>query len=430
MHAYAAEDPVFLAMNARGQQDTDGALGDFCVRCHAPMAVADGDTVDGLNLDQVAPEKKGVTCFFCHNATQVDGLHNNPLQLARDQTMRGGIADAVDPGVHGAQYSELHDGGHLDSAALCGACHDIVTPDYEVHLERTFLEWKGSLFSGGDGTQAQMTCAGCHMNGREGPAASASASAGADAPPTRRTHSHLWPAVDLALSDFPGVEMQRRAIACELASVVVMTMEIDPMGKIVLRLETNAGHGFPSGSSQDRRLWVELIGYDAAGEVVYSSGAVADDEVVGGTAPGDALGEGVTVDTWVLRDWMFDVDGAPTHDFWRAAPSTAHPRGYESLALPPPARRGEDHFREHVYSIYPLPERITARVRVRPVGLDVLDALIAEGYLAGEVRQRMPTLEVTQLQWQREDGFGLIRQGAAPELDCELDCLGDPGACD
>jgi hypothetical protein len=39
MHAYAAEDPVFLAMNARGQRETQGALGAFCVNCHAPLAV-------------------------------------------------------------------------------------------------------------------------------------------------------------------------------------------------------------------------------------------------------------------------------------------------------------------------------------------------------------------------------------------------------
>ena len=39
MHAYAAEDPVFLAMNQRGQRETNGELGDFCVQCHAPVAV-------------------------------------------------------------------------------------------------------------------------------------------------------------------------------------------------------------------------------------------------------------------------------------------------------------------------------------------------------------------------------------------------------
>jgi hypothetical protein len=46
MHAYAAKDPFFRAMNRRGQRETDGALGDFCVRCHAPVAVAMGATQD------------------------------------------------------------------------------------------------------------------------------------------------------------------------------------------------------------------------------------------------------------------------------------------------------------------------------------------------------------------------------------------------
>src|SRR5687768_1766164 len=46
MHAYAADDPVFLAMNKRGQRETEGALGDFCVGCHAPMAVREGETSD------------------------------------------------------------------------------------------------------------------------------------------------------------------------------------------------------------------------------------------------------------------------------------------------------------------------------------------------------------------------------------------------
>ena len=38
MHAYASEDPIFLAIEARGQAETQGALGDFCVQCHAPLA--------------------------------------------------------------------------------------------------------------------------------------------------------------------------------------------------------------------------------------------------------------------------------------------------------------------------------------------------------------------------------------------------------
>src|SRR5437762_12275346 len=71
MHAYASNDPVFLAMNKRGQRETNGALGKFCVNCHAPMAVREGKTTDGSNLEQLEPKYKGVTCFFCHSIDRI-----------------------------------------------------------------------------------------------------------------------------------------------------------------------------------------------------------------------------------------------------------------------------------------------------------------------------------------------------------------------
>ena len=44
-----------------------------------PVAVADGDTTDGLNMDEVPEHKKGVTCYFCHNMESIGGKENNPL---------------------------------------------------------------------------------------------------------------------------------------------------------------------------------------------------------------------------------------------------------------------------------------------------------------------------------------------------------------
>src|SRR5262245_50640383 len=96
MHAYSADDPVFRAMNRRGQEETQGALGDFCVRCHAPMALHEAATTDGLNLDDVPAELHGVTCYFCHDAVRVTDTHNAPIELADDTTLRGGIGDPVD----------------------------------------------------------------------------------------------------------------------------------------------------------------------------------------------------------------------------------------------------------------------------------------------------------------------------------------------
>src|SRR5258705_1322543 len=65
MHAYASNDPVFLAMNKRGQRETNGALGKFFVNCHAPMAVRDCATTDGLNSDQDPTNLKAGTDDYC-----------------------------------------------------------------------------------------------------------------------------------------------------------------------------------------------------------------------------------------------------------------------------------------------------------------------------------------------------------------------------
>ena len=82
MHAYAGGDPVFVAMNARGQRETNGELGSFCVQCHAPMALRLGLTEDGLNLDELPAYTRGVTCFFCHTAEAVEGEVRGAVGIA------------------------------------------------------------------------------------------------------------------------------------------------------------------------------------------------------------------------------------------------------------------------------------------------------------------------------------------------------------
>src|SRR5690606_34593771 len=109
MHAYASEDPVFVAMNRRGQRATGGELGPFCVRCHAPMAVALGATTDGLNLAELPRELRGVGCVACHQIEAVDQLHNGGLRWANDGVMRGGTHAPIATPAHGSERSELVD---------------------------------------------------------------------------------------------------------------------------------------------------------------------------------------------------------------------------------------------------------------------------------------------------------------------------------
>src|SRR5262249_47217403 len=157
MHAYASTDPIFRAMNARGQRETNGALGDFCVKCHAPMAVNENAVTNFADISSVPQKLQGITCYFCHNVTDVTDSHNNPLKLANDVTMRGGILDPLVYKGHTPEYSKFFDDNipraGLQSSNLCGSCHDIVVPMHfsgasaDVAVERTFQEWKGSIFA-------------------------------------------------------------------------------------------------------------------------------------------------------------------------------------------------------------------------------------------------------------------------------------------
>jgi hypothetical protein len=388
MHAYAADDPVFLAMNARAQREAN--LGDFCVKCHAPMAVREGLTTDGSNLPDLPRAVKGVTCYFCHSAESVTGTHNSPIELSSDGLMRAAIVDALPNSAHGSAYADLLDRKRLSSSDLCGSCHDIQN-QHGVKVERTFGEWKESAFSRAPGG---TTCGQCHMPESKELVPVASVS-GAKA---RRRHSHEFPAVDVALGEFPNQKQQRAAIQDLLDTSVQSALCVRGAGAnktlMVILDNVAAGHSFPSGVAHDRRAWVELVGYQA-GEPVYQSGVVP-----AGTSP-TQLGD---PDLWLLRDCGYDDDGQHVEMFWDA-------KGVESLLLPgqqtfdPSDRR---FYQTHVYRTYPRAgaalgvdlDRVELQLHLAPVGVDVVDSLIESGDLAPGIRERLTTFDVgARLVW-------------------------------
>jgi hypothetical protein len=390
MHAYAAEDPVFLAMTARGQRETKGALGTFCVNCHAPLAVRDGKTKDGLDLAALPASERGVTCYFCHSVAAVKGTHDAPMDLASDGALRAGIADPMATGAHASAYSTLHDRGHADSSSLCGSCHDIVTPN-GTHLERTYAEWQSTVFSHPKG---RLTCSECHMEGGLGLAAQV------DGAPTRRVHSHAFPGVDVALTaDFPGRDEQRKAVQRSLDATVQAALCVKAGSVVQVVLDNvGAGHLFPSGASQDRRAWVEVVAY-AGGARIYESGVVPA-ETSPLTKP-DA-------DLWLFRDCLLDAKGHEVHMFWEASK-------YDSNQLPAAVTTDPSDpafYATHVARAFPrptsatpelakAPDRVTMRVRVQPIGLEVLEGLVASGDLDASVVAAMPTFDLAgaTLEW-------------------------------
>jgi hypothetical protein len=326
MHAYASDDPVFVAMNKRGQRDTAGKLGDFCFKCHAPMAVELG-LIDPNNFDPAAlpPSARGITCYFCHNVSKVGELHNNGLVLANDQTMRGGAKNPVSTPAHRSKYDPLMD-STVNKSEMCGSCHDIVVPP-EIHggtepiaLERTFAEWQDTFFATETDPIFKNTCGSCHMRSRARDVI-------ADKPgldvPSRPNgfHDHRFPGVDLALTEFP----ERADQAIEVQKLMDQSLSIIgalprtgppppggicvlPNGDLTVRVDSiGTGHMWPSGATQDRRAWLEVRAFDAetGGTEMFSSGVVADD--VDPPPVGDAL-----LGFW---DETFRADNTQAHFF-------------------------------------------------------------------------------------------------------------------
>lgn len=392
MHAGASDDPVFRAMNARGQRETNGQLGSFCIKCHAPMALAEGATTDGLNLDSVPQKLKGVTCFFCHTidaAVSGDGGHNAAVTLSGDLVMRGEITDPVASTAHASMHGDLQDRSNNGSAAMCGACHDIQAPP-GAHIERTYAEWEGSVFSH---QPAGDTCSQCHMqqSATKGPVAQVTGTT----LPARYTYGHDFPGVDIALPGYSGAGADKDAILQFLQSTLQVALCVTQTNGIrVIVDNVAAGHFWPSGASQDRRAWAEVIA-TKGGKTIYQSGVVPD-----GTAVTSLTSD---PDLWLLRDCMFDGTGKQVDMFWQAAST-------EGNELPAPVTftpTDPDFYKTHIVQSFPralgsglsgMPDQVTVRIRLQPIGLDVLQDLVSSGDLKDQsVLQNMPTWDVVPL---------------------------------
>lgn len=405
MHAYASRDPVFVAMNARGQEETGGALGDFCVQCHAPMALREGLTKDGLNLASLPDAYQGVTCYFCHAVDAVEGTHNNPLRLSNDQVMRGPFRDPNPTSAHASSYSTHFDKDHADSAALCGACHDVAVHDAfapaDVSVERTFLEWQDTLFNA-PAHEGGLTCNGCHMP----ISPSRDRSAVGDDQPQRRSRRHDFEGVDVAIDDFPGKTRQRLLVQQFLDSSLLGEICVSRDGVVAVTLENaGAGHHWPSGASHDRIAWLDVRAYDQ-NSLVYRTTEPELTAKAYLNNPADAMADGgsgeepdATLGSILsLTDDVVDEAGNEAHFFWEVF------RVNGSTTLPGVVTRDPQHPEFHrerrtwemdtEQTAFDSIERVELTVKLRPIKLAVLAELVRSGHLERTLALNMPTFEL------------------------------------
>ena len=106
--------------------------------------------------------------------------------------------------------------------------------------------------------------------------------------------THHFTGIDITLVDFPGQDdesldddgnqigqVQRRKVLMESAAKIAVTApstisEGNTLPIVVHVTNSGTGHNLPSGFSQERQVWVELIVSDGNGDVIYESGTLRD----------------------------------------------------------------------------------------------------------------------------------------------------------
>ncbi|MEE2756899.1 MAG: multiheme c-type cytochrome [Myxococcota bacterium] len=268
-HAYAAKDPVFIAMTKVAQRQTRGKVDQFCTNCHMPVAAAYGLTPvvfdeqtrvfkqDVVNLPESV--KKGVTCDVCHSVVSIVDTRNAKLELKPDGNQRGTIRDPIPTAAHQSTYSELH-----ASSRLCSSCHAVVNGKGAL-LEQTFDEWTFSN-AANEGQQ----CQDCHMPSYVGSAAKDG--------PDRLVHDHTFVGVDVSLlpeDEFPGYWELRKKTAELLSTAAVMDAKfMDAQGQLQVRISNRTGHGLPTGATADRQMWLRIKVLDSDGNLLFESGTL------------------------------------------------------------------------------------------------------------------------------------------------------------
>ena len=347
-----------------------------CESCHNPAALFSGALSDNAKMARPFDEE-GVTCSACHSiesvATRGIGSYTiaPPAMLVREDGTR--LRDASDAEVRGdlASHRRAVMRPLLKTPEFCAACHKAaVVPEMNgrkwLRSFSVYDEWRQSAMSNETvqplNKRERQSCQSCHMP----PSGTGSA-------------SHRWPGANTAVPAFYKWPNQTAATT-ELLQSQALSVDIfalrggaEPSGEAAAPLlpaksgaanfagaaaggkvtvdvvvsNRNVGHSFPPEQRDIYEAWLEFEARDAAGRVVFHSGAVEPDGTLEPSAhayrtiPIDSAGNPITRhDIWNTRVGAFD----------RNIPAGRSDLGCFSFQIPAGAR---------------FPLRLTARLNYR-----------------------------------------------------------------
>jgi hypothetical protein len=211
-----------------------------CNGCHTPIAFIAGDVPPPL------PEKnsranESVSCDVCHTITGLKGdtPFNYSYTIKPGKTKNGNREGVVSP-HHTTEKSDF-----ISTSEFCGNCHNEQSP-YGIWVKSTQLEWKAGPYA-----KEGVRCHDCHM------------------PKAKARNSRMSPEYeDVSQHLFHGAHSPSKLRGSIELRMHPDTREIEPGEVITIKVQVfnhKAGHKIPSGSAEERQLWLTVMAYDAAG---------------------------------------------------------------------------------------------------------------------------------------------------------------------
>jgi len=213
-----------------------------CNGCHAPFAFLAGD-IPPRRPSAKTRANEGVSCDLCHTVTGFLGKVPVNFNWVSEP---GRVKQGNRPGVESPHHKTVQN-PFLHTAEFCGTCHNEQDP-WGVFVKSTHLEWKE-----GPHGRAGIVCQECHMP----PARGRSARMGEERPDVRQ---HLFHGAHDPgkLAGVAEVRIHPEAREAEPGEVLKLTAVV---------VNAKAGHKIPSGSAEERVLWLHVEARDARGKV-------------------------------------------------------------------------------------------------------------------------------------------------------------------
>lgn len=177
-HAYAAVSPMFQKFEQAVTEVTQGTVGYFCMRCHAPVATQMNYPRDMSIVDGPAVFREGITCVACHRVKHPYDRVNGERRIEPGDIFApvygGGTGEGVEqvkakPDHYKVKLNrddklpgqELHNQAiqfeQISYSEFCVSCHQVVVHP-GIALEVVWAQYRSApAFKKG------VTCQDCHM---------------------------------------------------------------------------------------------------------------------------------------------------------------------------------------------------------------------------------------------------------------------------